>query len=36
LSATICAFALGALVWSYFGKLDVHAVATGKIETNGY
>ena len=34
--ATICAFALVALTWSYFGRLDVHAVAPGKIETAGY
>jgi hemolysin D len=36
LMATICAFALAALVWSCFGRLDVHAVAPGKIETAGY
>ena len=36
LIATICAFALAALTWSYFGRLDVHAVAPGKIETAGY
>jgi hemolysin D len=34
--ATICAFALVALVWSFFGRLDIHAVAPGKIETAGY
>ena len=34
--ATICFFALAALVWSFFGRLDVHAVAPGKIETAGY
>ena len=34
--ATICAFALAALAWSFFGRLDVHAVAPGKIETVGY
>ena len=34
--ATISAFALAALVWSYFGRLDVHATAPGKIETVGY
>ncbi len=33
---TICAFALAALVWSFFGRLDVHAVAPGKIDTEGY
>ena len=36
LSATICLFALVALVWSFFGRLDVHAVASGKIETAGH
>ena len=36
LMATICACALAALVWSYFGRLDVHATAPGKIETAGY
>ena len=36
LMATISAFALVALVWSFFGRLDVHAVAPGKIETAGY
>ena len=36
LMATICAVALAGLVWSYFGKLDVHATAPGKIETEGY
>ncbi len=36
LIATICAFALAALVWSFFGRLDVHAVAQGKIETAGH
>ncbi len=36
LMGVICAFALAALVWSYFGKLDVHAVAPGKIDTEGY
>ena len=32
---TICAVFAAALAWSYFGKLDVHAVASGKIETAG-
>ncbi|MDE2362917.1 MAG: HlyD family type I secretion periplasmic adaptor subunit [Hyphomicrobiales bacterium] len=32
---TICAFVAAALVWSWFGRLDVHAVAWGKIEANG-
>ena len=36
LIGTICAFALVALVWSFFGRLDVHAVAQGKIETAGH
>jgi hemolysin D len=34
--ATICACGLVALVWSYFGRLDVYATAPGKIETAGY
>ena len=34
--ATISAFALAALIWSYFGRLDVHATAPGKIEPAGY
>jgi hemolysin D len=33
---TICIFALAALIWSCVGRLDVHAVASGKIETAGY
>jgi hemolysin D len=36
LIATISACALAALIWSYFGRLDVHATAPGKIETAGY
>ena len=36
LIATISACALAALVWSYFGRLDVHATASGKIEPAGY
>ena len=32
---TICAFFAAALVWSFYGKLDVHAVAQGKIERIG-
>ncbi len=32
---TICAVFGAALTWSWFGKLDVHAVAPGKIETAG-
>ena len=30
LIATICAFALAALAWSYFGRLDVHATAPAR------
>ena len=33
---TISACALAALIWSYFGRLDVHATAPGKIEPAGY
>jgi hemolysin D len=36
LIATICLVALAALFWSIVGRLDVHAVAPGKIETAGY
>ena len=36
LIVTICVFALAALIWSCVGRLDVHAVASGKIETAGY
>lgn len=32
---TICFFIAIALGWSFFGRLDVHAVAPGKIETAG-
>jgi hemolysin D len=35
LMLTICAFVAAALAWSFFGQLDVHAVAPGKIETAG-
>ncbi len=35
LMLTLCAFAAAALIWSYFGHLDVHAVAPGKIEISG-
>ena len=35
LMLTICGFVTAALVWSFFGHLDVHAVAPGKIETAG-
>ena len=33
---TICAFFAAAVVWSFVGQLDVHAAASGKIETAGY
>ena len=33
---TICAVFAAALAWSYFGKLDVHAVASGKTTWHGY
>ena len=36
LIGTICLVALAALVWSIVGRLDIHAVAPGKIETVGY
>jgi hemolysin D len=36
LIATISAFALALLTWSFFGRLDMHAVAPGKVETAGY
>ncbi len=36
LMLTICAFVLCALVWSFLGRLDVHAVAPGKIEIAGH
>jgi len=36
LMATISLFAAAALAWSFIGKLDVHAVASGKLETAGY
>ena len=32
---TICAFFAAALAWSFYGQLDVHAVAPGKIDTAG-
>jgi hemolysin D len=35
LMLTICVFVAVALMWSFFGRLDVHAVAPGKIETAG-
>ncbi len=35
LMLTICLFFAAALAWSFFGRLDVHAVAQGKIERAG-
>jgi hemolysin D len=35
LMLTLCAFVAAALAWSFFGRLDVHAVAQGKIEATG-
>ncbi|RWH75824.1 HlyD family type I secretion periplasmic adaptor subunit [Mesorhizobium sp.] len=32
---TICVFFAAALAWSFYGRLDVHAVAPGKIDTAG-
>ena len=32
LMLAICAFAVGALAWCWFGRLDVYATARGKIE----
>jgi hemolysin D len=32
---TICVFFASALAWSFYGRLDVHAVAAGKIDTAG-
>ncbi len=31
----ICAVFLTALIWAFVGKLDIHAVAMGKIQTSG-
>lgn len=36
LMSTICAFTVIALAWSYFGHIEVHAVAQGKIEPSGF
>ncbi|TPK58749.1 HlyD family type I secretion periplasmic adaptor subunit [Mesorhizobium sp. B2-4-19] len=33
---TICAFFAAALAWSFYGRLDVHAVAPGRIDTAGH
>ena len=35
LMLTLCAFCALALAWSFIGRLDVHAVAWGKIEAKG-
>jgi hemolysin D len=35
LMLTICGFFAAALAWSFVGRLDIHAVAPGKIETAG-
>ncbi len=35
LMLTLCAMIFAALIWSFIGRLDVHAVAQGKIETTG-
>ncbi len=34
LMLTLCAFILFGLLWSFIGRLDIHAVALGKIETS--
>ena len=34
LMLTLCGFILLALLWSFVGRLDIHAVALGKIETS--
>ena len=31
----ICAFVVAALVWSWFGRIDIVAVAQGKIQPTG-
>ena len=36
LMLTICAFFAAALIWSFVGRLDVYAVAPGKIEVAGH
>ena len=35
LMLTLCAFTALALLWAFIGRLDIHAVAPGKIEVNG-
>jgi hemolysin D len=34
LMLTLCVFVALALIWSFIGRLDIHAVALGKIETS--
>ena len=34
LMLTLCGFILFALIWAFVGRLDIHAVALGKIETS--
>jgi hemolysin D len=36
LMLSICACVTAALVWSYFGRIDIHATAKGKIEPAGH
>jgi len=36
LMLTICAFVTAALVWSWFGRIDIHAEARGKLEPAGH
>jgi hemolysin D len=31
----ICAFFTAALIWSYFGKIEIHAVAQGRMQPSG-
>ena len=35
LMLTLCVFCTAALIWSFLGKLDIHAVAWGKIDVTG-
>ena len=35
LMLTLCAFTAVALLWAFVGRLDIHAVAAGKVEING-
>jgi len=36
LMLSICACVTAALAWSYFGRIDIHATAKGKIEPSGH